>query len=115
MQKVQWLGGVTHNQFGQLIRTTHIINRLLTRQNALLFSPPSLTKHLPTPTPAIWEGVSRSLDLALKCNVFYGDVETSCSMLPSLQSLQAQLQHIPFNLLAGHLQNMDLDVTEVMR
>ena len=115
MQKVQWFGGVTHNQFGQLIMTAHIINRLLTRQNALLSSPSSLAKHLPTPTPAVWEGVGRSLDLAFKCNAFYGGVETSSPMMPALRSLQAQLPHIPFNLLAGHLQNMELDVTEVMR
>ena len=112
---MQWFGGVTYTQFGQLTMTAHIINRLLTCQNASLRSPSSLMKHLPTPTPAVWEGVVRSLDLAFKCNAFYSGVETSCPMMLALQSLQAQLRFIPFNLLAGHLQNMDLDVTEVVR
>ena len=115
MQQVQWFGAVTHNQLHQLVMTAHIVNKLLTRQNALLFSPSSLLKHLPTPTPAVWEGLVRSLDLALKCNAFYGGMKTSCSMMPALRKLQAQLPHIPFNLLAGHLKNMELNVTEVMR
>ena len=111
MQKMQWFGGVAHIQLSQVLMIAHIINMLLRRQ----FSPSSLIKHLPTPTPAVWEGIVRSLNLAFKCNAFYGGVGTSSSMKPALLTLQAQLPQIPFNLLAGHLQNMELNVTEVMR
>ena len=118
MQRIQWFGAVTHSQLGQLVTIAHIINRLLTRQNELLFSPSSLMKHLPTPTPAVWEGVGRSLDTAFSCLDFYMGIHLTLAAAPAqraLRSLQEQLLSIPFNLLAGHLPNMELSVTKIMR
>ena len=93
--------------------TAHIINRLLSRQTPTS----SPNEHLPTPTPAIWEGVRRSLDIAFTCLMFYNSLRPGCAVTPepALESLQAQLPWIPFNLLAGHLPNMDLSVTKIMR
>lgn len=94
--------------------TAHIINRLLRRQCPTS----SPTEHLPTPTPAAWEGVMRSLDFAYSSITFYGCIRPICTVTPAeraLKSLQDQLPWILFNLLAGHLPNLDLDVTEVMR
>ena len=114
LQKNQWLLAHGQQQLADVCLAAHMINKLLKRD-----APPSdPLKALPTPTPAAWKGIQRSVELVLKCGAFYNSIETTLALTPAevgLRSLQAQLTRMPYSLVAGHLPNLELDVSKIMR
>ncbi len=116
MAKIQWIPQGNH-LFPELHKLADIINQLLKRDPP----PRDLDKPLPTPTPAAWEGIGRSLDLAFKCDHFYDKIELTTHNATSLnrsevaiKQLHVALLEMPYHLVAGHLPNLDLDVTKIM-
>ncbi|DBA81350.1 TPA: hypothetical protein ACH3X2_006953 [Trebouxia sp. C0005] len=114
VQKNQWLLMRGQQQLADVCMAAHMINKLLKRD----LPPSDPLKALPTPSPAAWEGIQHSVELVLKCSAFYNSIETTLALTPAevgLRSLQAQLTLMPFSLVAGHLPNLELDVSKIMR
>ncbi|DBA75482.1 TPA: hypothetical protein ACH3X1_010733 [Trebouxia sp. C0004] len=114
VQKNEWLLRCGQQQLGEVCLAAHMINKLLKRD----LPPSDPLKALPTPTPVVWEGIQHAMDLVLKCGAFYNSIETTLALTPAevgLRNLQAQLTLMPYILVAGHLPNLELDVSKVMR
>ncbi len=114
VQKNEWLLMRGQQQLGDVCLAAHMINKLLKRD----LPPSDPLKALPTPTPAAWEGIQHSVELVLKCGAFYNSIETTLALTPAevgLRSVQVQLTLMPYILLAGHLPNLELDVSKIMR
>ena len=114
VQKNQWLLTRGQQQLADVCLAAHMINKLLKHD----LPPSDPLKALPTPTPAAWEGIQHSVELVLKCGAFYNSIETTLALTPAevgLRSLQVQLTRMPYSLVAGHLPNLELDVSKIMR
>ena len=114
VQKNRWLLTNGQQQLADVCLAAHMINKLLKRD----VPPSDPLEALPTPTPAAWEGIQHSVELVLKCGAFYNSIETTLALTPvevGLRSLQVQLTRMPYSLVAGHLPNLELDVSKIMR
>lgn len=115
------------NRWPELRKVAELANRVLKRQPVL--SNPKVS--LPTPSAAAWTVVQsvaqQTADISDFVDSFHQGYAASvvkCSgAAPSnadhpqydLLRLRHELLMLPYNLLAGHLPNLDLDVSELMR
>ena len=107
--------------------------------NRLLSPPPTdPDQPLPTPTPALWKSTCVQLETLLSAQQFFGNIgytprmsvleealhsratgsfleESTDSAAIALRSLRLTLPELPYNLTGGHLPDMRLDVTGLMR
>ena len=99
----------------------HAINRLLKRA-----PPPSdPNEALPQPSPAAWDALQNCLDIAFSAQNFYQMEDNFVfDLLPphqafkamwALQHLKLAVEELPYNLIAGHLPNLSLDVGALLR
>ena len=114
-----WLDGtVPQDKPSQAYNVAQVINRLLRRN-----PPPSgPTQSWPTPTAANWESIEEGVDIT--CAVLDEIIESQ-AQTPDMNLLDAasmplmklwhELSEVLYNLLAGHMPNLDLDVTSLMR
>ena len=86
-------------------------------------APPSdPNQPLPTPTPAVWDSIHTALEKVIAVQDFLQGVEVQPRHQRSVGSgkldyvsFRKELAEMPYNLVAGHLPNLDLDVTKIMR
>jgi hypothetical protein len=120
VHKLEWFQGTGPKQIPDHAQIASVLSRLLRRH------PPPADPHqaLPTPTAAVWESMHTSVDILLMTERFFTEVEytphiTSLGgvdfISESLLSLQRDMAAMPYNLVGGHLPNLSLDVTQLMR
>ena len=120
LRQVKWIEGTGLKQVPDRARTASLLNRLLKR------SPPPADPHqaLPTPTAAVWESMHICVEMLLTTKRFFADVQyTPCvtslggvdRVAEGLSTLQRDVAELPYNLVGGHLPNLSLDVTQLMR
>ncbi len=118
--KLEWFKGTGPKQIPEHAHTAAVLSRLLRRHP----SPADPHQALPTPTAAVWESMHTCVEILLMTNRFFPEMEytphiTSLggvdSISKSLLSLQRDTAAMPYNLVGGHLPNLSLDVTQLMR
>ena len=112
MARATWVEAGGAQQVPHHACAAGILNRLLKR------NPPPIdpTQPLPTPTAAVWEKMQDQVKLLLEVQDFFGGLSYEPSGSEAIwQSLRQDLSELPYNMVAGHLPDMNLDVTELMR
>ena len=117
--QMRWLQGSGRSEISEICVVAQLINRLLKHD-----APPSdFMKALPTPTPAAWKALTISLFVVFTADTFFSSLEPSAISYISVMSeceqdllaVQHAIVEMPYNLIGGHLPNLELDVTLVMR
>ncbi|DBB00612.1 TPA: hypothetical protein ACH3X3_002300 [Trebouxia sp. C0006] len=120
LRRVKWLKGTGLKQIPNHARIASVLSRLLKR------SPPSADPHqaLPTPTAAVWESMHICVEMLLMAKSFFAEMQyTPCVTNPAgvdpiaegISTLHKDMAELPYNLVGGHLPNLSLDVTQLMR
>ena len=90
--------------------------------NNLLQNNPALSSNMqrwPTPSPDEWQAIQSVADIVFKAHA--KAFETVKANVPQLWDftelclLLGDLDKLPYNLLAGHLSNLELDVTKLIK
>ena len=97
----------------EMHKVAHTANRLLKR----ILAYTDTDQPLRTPTAHQWQHILTSLDCALKLQHLLSSLHVTpgSSQQVALLKLQQELSHLPFFLTAGHLPNMEFDVSSLMR
>ena len=117
---VKWLKGSGLKQILDHARIASVLSRLLKR------SPPPADPHqaLPTPTAAVWESMHICVEMLLTTKNFFAEMQyTPCvtnlagvdPIAEGMSTLHRDMAELPYNLVGGHLPNLSLDVTQLMR
>lgn len=123
-----WLKGAGKDRWPEMVTVAELINRILKRQ-PIPFDP-----HLPLPTPSAtaWTAIQAVAEQVADITAFVDSCEPNGRAKAVIKSttaasvsadhvqydyirLRKELVCLPFNLLAGHLPNLDLDVGRLMR
>lgn len=116
-----------HSRWLEMWKVADLTNRLLMRQPEP--SQPSIP--LPTPTPAAWTAIQAVAEQIADISAFVECQSESCTtgmakfdltmpgddLHPQYHYLRLrhELVKLPYNLLAVHLRNLELDVSNLMR
>ena len=137
LQKLRWAQDKAHSQLPMHSQAAELLNRLL--------SPPPANpdQPLPTPTVALWNSKVVQLEVLLSAQHFFCNLDYSPHMYEikaafhsrpiggesctpfligstdssaiALRSLRRILLKLPYHMVGGHLPDMRLDVTGLMR
>ncbi len=96
----------------EMYRAAQTANRLLKRN-----PPPSdPTQSLPTPTAPQWEAIKACLNQVSTSQDFFSGLKVKRGPSEAaLDELRKELLQLPFYLIAGHLPNLELDVSFLTR
>ena len=120
LRRVKWLKGTGLKQIPDHTRIASVLSRLLKR------SPPSADPHqaLPTPTAAVWESMDICVEMLLMTKSFFAEMQYTPyvtnpagvdPIAEGMSTLHRDMAELPYNLVGGHLPNLSLDVTQLMR
>jgi hypothetical protein len=102
------------NAVPRITNVAKIINRLLVRSPA----PSDPTQALPTPTPTAWEFIELTHDKVQTTHEWLQSEDREAKQgggRKDVQLLIRELLEMTNNLIVGHMPNLKLDVTELMR
>ncbi len=120
LRQVKWVEGTGIKQIPDHAHIASLLNRLLKRPPP----PADPLQALPTPTAAVWESMHIYVEMLFKTKSFFADVQytplvTSLGgvdpIAEGLSTLHRDMAELPYNLVGGHLPNLSLDVTQLMR
>ena len=106
------------DRWPKMINVANMANRTLKHQPL----PSDPNSSLPTPTPAAWTSIQAIVEQVAEIDAFVDSCEPE-ALNPYSQDpahihfldLRIELWQLSYNLLAGHLPNLDLDVSKLMR
>ena len=122
LQKARWAQDKGLPRILDHCRAADLLNRLL-KVNA---PPSNPDESLPHPTQAAWKSISAQMEMLLRVEAFFSDLDYTPPMsllgpahiheaAAALQSLRQDLLELPYNLVGGYLPDLTLDVMDLMR
>lgn len=118
LQQTKWAEGNGARHIPHHADVAALLNRLLKRNPP----PTDPTQPLPTPPAAVWETMHIQVQTLLQVRDFFSGMSYQSPRLKgkvpaadNWQSLLQDLSELPYNVIAGYLPDLSLDVSALMR